>query len=447
MILTSVPYGTVEPWWKAAFECTVFALGILWAIEGLLSGSWRTGGFPILLPVLALVAFSFLQILPLGHTVSADPRVGYKLWYSISADPYETRGFAFQLLALTLAGALMFRYASNERQALTVIQVIIGIAVVSAIYGVLRQTTQHKVGFLLPLIKPDQGYGQFVNKNHFSFLMEMALGLIIGLVAGGGVARERSLIYLATSMPIWTALVLSNSRGGLLAMLVQLIFAVVMVPTIFPVREFRRPEQRGMAKVRRLLGSMPLRVALVGVLVGVVTLGTVLVGGDRLVTNLEAVRGEFDPAVIELRQGTSRHEIWRATWRMIRANPVAGVGMGGYWAAVPTYHDASGSMVPQEAHNDYLELLADGGIIGVALGVWFVVVLLRRTKANLRSASAVRRAACFGAAVGITGVAVHSLVDFGLHMIANALVFTTLIVIAAADKSQPQTTQTARTES
>ncbi|MFN2514435.1 MAG: hypothetical protein ABR568_23865, partial [Pyrinomonadaceae bacterium] len=51
---------------------------------------------------------------------------------------------------------------------------------------------------------------------------------------------------------------------------------------------------------------------------------------------------------------------------------------------------------------------------------------------NLRSPSRFRRAACLGAAIGIAGVAVHSLVDFGLHTIVNALVFTTLIVIATS---------------
>src|SRR5207253_8341185 len=37
--LVAIPYGTVEPWWKAAFECGVFGLGALWLIEGFLSGS------------------------------------------------------------------------------------------------------------------------------------------------------------------------------------------------------------------------------------------------------------------------------------------------------------------------------------------------------------------------------------------------------------------------
>jgi len=60
------------------------------------------------------------------------------------------------------------------------------------------------------------------------------------------------------------------------------------------------------------------------------------------------------------------------------------------------------------------------------------VTLIRLTRRNLKSADRFGRAARFGAVIGIAGVAVHSLVDFGLHLMANALVFTILIMIATA---------------
>ena len=66
-----------------------------------------------------------------------------------------------------------------------------------------------------------------------------------------------------------------------------------------------------------------------------------------------------------LAQGASRNEIWRATLKMFAAHPILGVGMGGYWIGITAYHDASGLMTPQEAHNDYLELLSSGGLIGL----------------------------------------------------------------------------------
>ena len=428
---TAIPYGTAEAWWKAFFVCAVFTLCILWLTEGLLSQEWVNGlreGWSVILPVAILALFSFLQTLPLGNSGETPGGLTVNQWHAISADPYQTRFFVLQLLGLVLAGVFLFRYASTERRLRIVINLVIGVAVASAIFGILRQTTQHGVGFGLPLIAPDQGYGQFINRNHFAFLMEMAFGLTLGLVLGGGVRREQALIYFAALLPLWTALVLCGSRGGLIAMLAQVVTAVLLFSSVARIGN-AKPTR---SKLLNLARSAPARWTLVFVLISGVVFGTLWLGGDQLATRIEASRSEFEVDKDDSRQGVKRNQVWATTWRMFAAHPILGAGMGAYWAEVPRFHDASGSMTPQEAHNDYLELLASGGLVGLAIGVWFAIALFRRTRENLRSAHRFRRAACFGAAIGITGVAVHSLVDFGLHMIVNALVFTTLVMIAAS---------------
>ena len=120
---------------------------------------------------------------------------------------------------------------------------------------------------------------------------------------------------------------------------------------------------------------------------------------------------------------------------MFAAHPILGVGLGGYWIGITAYHDASGLMTPQEAHNDYLELLSSGGVIGFAIGVWFVVTVVRATRRNLLAGD--MRTARLGAILGIVGVAAHSLVDFGLHILVNAIVFLALISIAIRENSDP----------
>src|SRR6185503_1262956 len=55
MVLTAIPYGTVHPWSRAIFQCSVFALTLLWIVHGLLSGSWRVGNLRLILPIGALV--------------------------------------------------------------------------------------------------------------------------------------------------------------------------------------------------------------------------------------------------------------------------------------------------------------------------------------------------------------------------------------------------------
>src|SRR5712691_5296602 len=184
-VITAIPYGTAEAWWKAFFVCAISALSILWLIEGLLSDSWIRDGWSLILPIIALAAFSFLQTLPFGNSSSKPGGISLAPWNAISADPYQTRFFVLQLLALILAGVLLFRYAANERRLRIVINVVIGVAVASAIFGILRQTTQHGVSFGLQYNTADQGYGQFINKNHFAYLMEMGFGLALGMILGG----------------------------------------------------------------------------------------------------------------------------------------------------------------------------------------------------------------------------------------------------------------------
>lgn len=415
IVVAAIPYGTVEAWWKAAFVCAVFAICIVTLIETFITRIDRVEGASILLPMLALSALALLQTITLGSLTQA----GLQVWNTISADPYQTRFFALQLLALTAFLALLYRYARTENRVRMLVYTVLAIAVASAVFGILRHSTQQQTGFLLPLLKQNQGYGQFINKNHFAFLMEMAFGLGLGIVLAG-VARERLMIHVALLLPIWTALVLANSRGGVLAMLAQVIVAVLMlISGVW--RDYQLP---------RIAQSGIFRVVLLVVLAVGVLLGTFWIGGDRLATNFEAAGNEItSPAS---REGASRTEIWRATLKMFAAHPILGVGLGGYWIGITNYHDASGRMTPQEAHNDYLELLSSGGLIGLALGVWFAVAVVRNTRRQLLIDTGYRHGIRFGAVLGITGVAAHSLVDFGLHIMTNAIIFMVLIMLATS---------------
>ena len=419
IFLAAVAYGGSDPWWKAFFTSAIFAVGMLAALEMALAEKPSLPGFRLMLPIIALVIFALLQTI----SFSSAPALGVQLpfWNSISADPYETRIFALQLFALCLLGAMLFRYATTERRLRFLIHLIIFIAVLSAVFGLLRQTTQHEPGFGLPMLLPDQGYGQFINKNHFAYLMEMGFGLSLGLVLAGGARRDRAPIYLAVLLPIWTALVLANSRGGVLAMVVQLVVALLLFP--YAARETRN-------RLGRLVRLPAVRMALIIVLSVICVAGVLWTGGDRLATNIEATRLEFQTS--ESRVRVNRTQIWHSTLRMIADYPFAGVDLGGYWTAFPKYHDASGTMTPQQAHNDYLELIASGGIVGLLLFVWFAVVAVKKARDSLRASDSFRRAACFAALIAIAGIAVHSLVDFGLHRMLIAMIFVALVVIATA---------------
>ncbi|HYO92470.1 MAG TPA: O-antigen ligase family protein, partial [Pyrinomonadaceae bacterium] len=394
--LSAVPYGTVEPWWIALFECAIFLLGAIWFLTGLAKSDWRLPAASLLWPLFALLLFVVLQTIDFGGNRGTTEIAG-ALRGTMSADPYETRLVILKLLALILTFILLLRHAISHRRLRALIYVVIGICVVSALFGILRQTThRNSMGFLLPYLKPDSGYGQFINRNHFAFLMEMGFGLVLGLLIGGGISRDRLLLYLSLAMPIWFALILSNSRGGIFSMLGQLIFAALLFTLVRAPREKTSRGREESGWLRYVKNSVVTRVLLIVCLVIAVAFSVVWIGGDQLASRIEMGQAAPSAEKIESRQGESRSEVWRATWALVKDNPLAGVGFGGYWAVIPKYHDASGELTPQQAHNDYLEILASGGLIGTALCAWLVFVLLKQACVQLRSTDSFRRAACFG---------------------------------------------------
>jgi O-antigen ligase len=438
--LVAIPYGSIQPWWEGVFECVVFALGALWVVDGLFGGGPRMNGHRLLVPLIALIVFAFVQTIPLGWVTAVS---NSEMSRSLSADPYETWRFALKLLALTFAGILLLSYTSSQNRLRTLTHVVIGVGVASALFGIVRQIAPaNAANFLLPQLPPGRSYGQYIDRNHFAFLMEMVLGLVLGLMLGGGMHRDRRLLYLATALLLWAALVLSNSRGAIFTMLCQLLFVALVFTAPRPWRASSvKSSGTAFGWLRRISSLFIVRTALIVCLLMAVTIGSVWVGGDPLMHRLGTVPREFSSRYDDKRLNTRRVEIWQATGRLIRANPIVGTGFGAFWIAFPRYHNGSGVFTPEEAqlrplaaHNEYLELLASGGLIGCALGAWFVIVLIRNAREQLRrSRDSFRRAASLGALVGLFGVAIHSLVDFGLHDTVNAFVFTALVVIATVN--------------
>src|SRR4030095_6580296 len=162
LIGSALPYGTAEQWWKAAFVSAVCVISIIAIVESLLSGEARIGGSKgILLSMLALSVFAFLQTITIQRG-NADAAISaLNPWNALSADPYQTQFFAMQMLALTACLALCYRYCNSESRINILFHTIIVIAVASALFGILRQTVQQQPGFLLPRTRPGQGFGQF----------------------------------------------------------------------------------------------------------------------------------------------------------------------------------------------------------------------------------------------------------------------------------------------
>jgi O-antigen ligase len=436
IVLTAIPYGTADSWSKALFEAAVFFLAFLWIVYGLIDGSWRISNTRLIAPLLALLVLAVVQSLAWWRVDTS----GEKVWFALSSDPFETRIFAFRIAALILVFVLVTRFTTDSKRLAVLVHAIIAVASASALFGIARQVTQHGpvgAGFGLSRLVFGSGYGQFTNRNHFPFLMEMALGLVIGVGLLQRRRRERLLLYLSVAMFLCAAVVLSHSRGGLLAIAVQIIFAGLLFVN------FKPSATESYAAVRpwiRWARSIVVTTVIAAALLLIIVVGVASLGGDQLSTGMETATVELagaDPT--EEHIGSRRRDIWRSTWSMFKAHPIAGAGLGAFWAEVPVFHQASGASTPQQAHNDYLELLASGGILGAALLIWFAVALIREARKSVKLSEGLQRAVSMGAIIGLAGVGVHSIVDFGLHITINALVFVVLLAIISLKSFGPQT--------
>jgi O-antigen ligase len=442
-VLTAIPYGTAEAWWKAAFECALIALGLVWLLEGWLSGTLFVSQHRLLVPLLALAAFSLIQItLPVRS--GAGSGVAGAGWLPLSLAPYDTKMFIYELLALIVAAGLLLRYTTNRRRLMVLAYVVIGVGLSSTIFGLVRMALQRKVGFVLPDLQPNDGtvtrgvgFAQFINHNHFAFLAEMSLGLVLGLMLRRPFRLARMAIGLTAAVPMWIAIVYSGSRGGLFNMLSQVLFVALLVFIAAPGRQLLKQNDKDRGG-RRMAPFLVTRGILIASFLVAMVFAIAWVGGDRLAPGLESVPDEFGVRDSDRYTRTHRSTIWPMTWEMIKDHPVAGIGFGAYWIAITKYHHGSGEMTPQQAHNDYLELLASGGLLGAVIGLGFVWLFLREAIAAFRQSDAGLRALRVGALAGIFAVSIHSVVDFGLHMVVNGLVFLALVVIATIKVEQPE---------
>jgi O-antigen ligase len=115
---------------------------------------------------------------------------------------------------------------------------------------------------------------------------------------------------------------------------------------------------------------------------------------------------------------------------IIKNHPLIGTGLGAFGVVYTGYDSRNGMYRLEQAHNDYLQILSDGGIVGAVIGLFFVVSLFRMGFSRRDSRDDFRRGVATGALAGCFAVLVHSFFDFTLHTPANALLFLVLAALA-----------------
>lgn len=407
IMLFAVADGNIGDPARSSLALMLCGFSLLRVLASLISGNFRLSDPVLILPLAGIVGLALLQILPLQSIVN---------FYS--ADPFETKGFIVFFSALILAGESLRHLVNNPRRLRLLVGTIITVGVSSAVYGIARTI----------LVPTGEEYAQFINRNHYAVLAEMSTGLLLGSLIRGHLSKDLRLVgWLLTAIIIYSLLT-AGSRGGLASLVAMALFSVIVHALVAKVDV--RP---GLSEPRLNRRAWPFTIRLLAVtgtcvMIVIVSLAAIaFVGGDRVVTRLERVRDEVEQqSDLRMNRGT----IWNITIDLIKARPVTGAGFGSYAAAITRFDHSDGSWALEQAHSEYLEILANGGVVGLALFGAFVVLVVKRAAYGLRAEDPLIRSTCFGASIGIFGVLIHSLVDYGLHVPINALICVVLVVIA-----------------
>ena len=393
-----IAHGAVEDWSRAVLETGAGLVFLFWAVRFYFSKDEVCEVvLTPLLPPLVLLAFVALAQLLLRATAST----------------YSTRMELNLLVAdciILFLAAQVFR-TSDDWRAFVWFIMVFGFLV--SILGILQQLTFNgKLYWFREMRYGGVPFGPYVNRNHFAAFAELVIPVALVPLVLGKVRRERWFVVGIFGLLPIGALFLSASRGGVVSLGAQIgVLILVML-------------------LRRTGGKH--------ILAG----GVILVLAFLLVSWL-GVRQVLDrfSSLQSLEVTTGKRASMRLdTWRIFLDHPWTGTGLGTIQTVFPAYETLYDGKVVNHSHNDYLEAMAETGVAGTACCAWFLAMLLFLSLRQLLQLDKPFAAALHLAGlVACVGFIVHSLVDFNLHIPANAVLFFLMAHLATGEiRASPQ---------
>jgi tetratricopeptide (TPR) repeat protein/O-antigen ligase len=456
LVWTPLAFGAVHTWAYALLEIHVCWLLALWIIrqlmvqrdEGQTAVSMRLLGRPPAVLLLMFFGLLLFQQLPLPTPVLSflSPATAelYRLFLPawpeqhtpLSLAPYATKLAFGQLLAYAGMLFLWVDTLRTRRDIQLVAWSIVGTGCAMAIVGIVQYfyRTDAIYGLRDASYATGAFFGPYLNRNHFAgyqtIAIIMGLGLLLTqpvrvvtfvqvgwrrhLFQGLELLSPGRLVLIAALSLMACAMVLAASRGGVLSLLFGLLGFVFLL-------WWRRIGHRRQAVLVLSLAAMA---------------GIVLwLGMMPLLMRFEPLTES--PSAQSL---AGRWPAFRAAWHISQDFPLFGIGYEAFPFLSARYQPAT--PLPSwffHVHNDYLQLLTETGWIGFALMTGALGLVVWASFAQWRTRRDVF-AQMMGAAglSALSAVGLHALVDFNLHIPANALLVTTVLAMTYACPHLPR---------
>ena len=373
-------FGAVEVWSESVLEIGASILLVCWAAIYYSDKQATIRWSPLNWPLCGFLMLGIVQLV-----------------FRWTANPFHTRLELLRLAAYLIVFFLCGQ-AFRERADLVMVAwflIILGFFV--ALFGIAQHfTSEGTVYWFRQLREGGDVFGPYVNRNHFAGFIELTAPIGISLLIFRGVRRDLFLMVgLLTIIPIG-ALILAASRGGIVS------FAVEIGVLALLARTRRRESPRIIA-------------------IGAVSLGAVVLilwlGAGAAFERLSTTRAG-DATLVR------RAFMFRGAEHVFFDYPIKGAGLGALVSVYPRYETMYDGYVVDHVHNDYIEALAETGLIGGVCGLVFLWLLFREARKSFTAEQGhFSRALHAGAIAALCGLLIHSFVDFNLHIPSNALLF------------------------
>lgn len=416
VIFTALAHGVVEAWSALLFQWSVAALFFLWVCQVYQARRLELAIPSVAWPLCGLIVVGAIQ------SVTWLDRAGLRR--SLSYDVEATRRTVIMLLCLLIC-LLIAAHFLRGKEALQMLAHFLPLYGMSlALLALLQHFTAPHSILWWREIRHQSPFGTFINRDHFAGYLELLAGVPVALIATRVMRGEWRFLYLVAALLMGLAVILTLSRGGALSLLIELLCIAALAQR----RAAQLGKEAGHARFGRtsLLG-----VATVGSVLAAIVAGILWIGAEPLINRFAT----GNPASSDLSKAQSfemaRGTIWRDTWLIIRAQPWLGAGLGAYetaWHIHGVDENESGGVAAQ-AHNDYLQVLADTGVVGGVLLLGFLVIVLRAMLASTRLRDPLQAGLAIGCSGGLLGLLVHSFFDFNLQLVSHALLFLVLCVV------------------
>ena len=408
LVLTTLAYGTVHQPTISLFYLTGVLVVVLWAFDAFKTGVLRFNKNLVQIPLIAIVLYGIVQIIPFGSIAETAGLSGIPR--TISLEPFWTKVFTLHFFAffIFLAALLTFIDSAKRLQKIVTLITVFGFAF--AFFAILQYVlSPTKIYGIYEPINA-QPFGSFVNRHNFAAYIEMTLSVPLGLMFVGAIQKDKRLLYITAIGLMGVALLLSGSRGGLVALLAEVFFLLILTTETKSYRQ------------------LAVKIGLAVLLLATIVVGAMLVGGESSLTR-------FAETAASDNFTTDRTHIWNVSLQVIKSYLPFGTGLGGFAVAYTQFDTFNGIERVEQAHNDYLQILTDAGIVGLIIAAFFVFRLFRTGWQNSQTPNIFRRGVAIGALAGCFAVLVHSLFDFVLHTTAVTYLFITLTALVVISGS------------